>query len=63
MFKYFSTDSVLGVNLSEVVTELISTDWSDDVEMMVSETFDANAELVKHFPHFQVSNKVIYLIF
>lgn len=42
---------------SDLVSELVTTDWSDDPEMMASESFEAAVELRIQFPNYQMPAK------
>nr|CAH8830779.1 unnamed protein product [Trichobilharzia regenti] len=44
-------------NVNETVRELVSTDWSDDPEMIASASFEAAVELRAQFPNFQMPSK------
>ncbi|KAH8851251.1 Protein kinase c eta type [Schistosoma japonicum] len=46
-----------GSNINETVRELVTTDWSDDPEMIAGASFEAAVELRAHFPNFQMPSK------
>lgn len=45
-------------NINETVRELVTTDWSDDPEMIAGASFEAAVELRAQFPNFQMPSKV-----
>ncbi|CAH8474996.1 unnamed protein product [Schistosoma rodhaini] len=44
-------------NINETVRELVTTDWSDDPEMIAGASFEAAVELRAQFPNFQMPSK------
>ncbi|CAH8477941.1 unnamed protein product [Heterobilharzia americana] len=55
-----STSSSCGsstLNVNETVRELVSTDWSDDPEMIAGASFEAAVELRAQFPNFHMPSK------
>ncbi|CAH8440520.1 unnamed protein product [Schistosoma turkestanicum] len=49
--------SISASNINDTVRELVTTDWSDDPEMIAGASFEAAVELRAQFPNFQMASK------